>query len=239
MLTPVEFEQLKKDILRDLRTVLEADPDFAVFIEGIVAEKFPRRDEFARLLDEVALLRGEQREGFRGVYERLDRHEAAIVELRVGQEELRVGQAELRRDMNELHVGQDELRAGQDELRRDVNELRAGQDELRRDVNELRAGQVELRRDVNELRAGQDELRRDVNELRAGQEELRVGQAELRVGQAELRQELHREVANLTALINERTEMLRQEFHKAITTLGQRWGYPHRGCFPPNYGYRH
>lgn len=169
MLTPVEFEQLKKDILRDLRTVLEADPDFAVFIEGIVAEKFPRRDEFARLLDEVALLRGEQREGFRGVYERLDRHEAAIVELRVGQEELRVGQAE---------------------------------------------------------------LRRDVNELRAGQEELRVGQAELR-------QELHREVANLTALINERTEMLRQEFHKAITTLGQRWGYPHRGCFPPNYGYRH
>lgn len=161
MLTPVEFEQLKTKVLRDLRTVLEADPDFAVFIEGIVAEKFPRRDEFARLLDEVALARSEQREGFRQVYERLDRHEAAIVELRAGQEE---------------------------------------------------------------LRAGQVELRQDVIELRAGQEELRAGQEALRMGQAELREELHREIANLTTLINERTEMLRKEFHTAITTLGQRWG---------------
>jgi hypothetical protein len=245
MLTPVEFEQLKTKVLRDLRTVLEADPDFAVFIEGIVAEKFPRRDEFARLLDEVALARSEQREGFRQVYERLDRHEAAIVELRAGQEELRAGQVELRQDVielragqvelrqdvielragqEELRAGQEALRAGQVELRQDVIELRAGQEELRAGQEELRAGQVELRQDVIELRAGQAELRQDVIELRAGQEELRAGQEALRMGQAELREELHREIANLTTLINERTEMLRKEFHTAITTLGQRWG---------------
>ena len=47
------LEQIEEFILERLPGVLERDPRFVTFIEGIVAEKFPRRDEFARLLNEV------------------------------------------------------------------------------------------------------------------------------------------------------------------------------------------
>ncbi len=199
MLTTVELEQAREYIFRQLPRVLEQDPDFVTLIEGIVAEKFPRRDEFARLLDELTAARQEQRDGFHQVNYRLDKHDADIAELKDG--------------VAELRVGQDELRVGQDGLRSDVTELRVGQDGLRSDVTELRTGQ-------DELRVGQDELRRDVTELRIGQEELRNGQEELRNGQTGLRQE----VAELRVLIDERTEMLRKEFNNAVATLGQRWG---------------
>ena len=46
-------EELEEYILEKLPKILEENPRFVTFIEGIVAEKFPRRDEFARLLDQV------------------------------------------------------------------------------------------------------------------------------------------------------------------------------------------
>ncbi len=48
------LEQIKDYIFDHLPMVLEKDPRFVVMIEGIVAEKFPRRDEFARMLDKVS-----------------------------------------------------------------------------------------------------------------------------------------------------------------------------------------
>ncbi len=71
-MTPQELEEVKQFVLRELPRVLEQDPQFVVFIEGIVNEKFPRRDEFARLLDELAASRWENREQFHQVNERLD-----------------------------------------------------------------------------------------------------------------------------------------------------------------------
>jgi hypothetical protein len=71
-MTPQELEEVKQFVLRELPRVLEQDPQFVVFIEGIVSEKFPRRDEFARLLDELAASRWENREQFHQVNERLD-----------------------------------------------------------------------------------------------------------------------------------------------------------------------
>ncbi len=47
------LKEIKEYILDNLPSVLDRDPRFVTYIEGIVAEKFPRRDEFARLLDEV------------------------------------------------------------------------------------------------------------------------------------------------------------------------------------------
>ncbi|MDM8525798.1 DUF3782 domain-containing protein [Desulfococcaceae bacterium HSG8] len=54
---PQALEQIKNYIFEQLPVVLDKDPRFVVMIEGIVAEKFPRRDEFARLLDELRDLR--------------------------------------------------------------------------------------------------------------------------------------------------------------------------------------
>jgi len=72
MWSQVELQQIEDEILERLPRVLEHDPRFVTFIEGIVVEKFPRRDEFARLLDEMTKLRQEQREGFAQADQRLE-----------------------------------------------------------------------------------------------------------------------------------------------------------------------
>jgi len=61
LLTPEQLEQAKLYIFQRLPQVLVQSPEFVTFVEGIVAEKFPRRDEFARLLDEVQAHRQETR----------------------------------------------------------------------------------------------------------------------------------------------------------------------------------
>ena len=58
-LTTEQLEQAKRYILKSLPQVLEQAPEFVTFVEGVVAEKFPRRDEFARLLDQVEAHRQE------------------------------------------------------------------------------------------------------------------------------------------------------------------------------------
>lgn len=62
-----QLEEVKDYILRQLPRVLEEDPRFSLFIEGLLSEKFPRRDEFARLLNEMSSLREEQRQRFQQV----------------------------------------------------------------------------------------------------------------------------------------------------------------------------
>jgi len=101
-LTSDDLEQVREYIFRQLPWVLEKDPDFAVLVEGIVASKFPRRDEFARLLDELTASRQEQREGFARLDGRADTLEHRVDGLQAGQEELRAGQGELRADVKEL-----------------------------------------------------------------------------------------------------------------------------------------
>ena len=61
-LTTEQLEQAKRYILKSLPQVLEQAPEFVTFVEGVVAEKFPRRDEFARLLDQVEAHRQETRQ---------------------------------------------------------------------------------------------------------------------------------------------------------------------------------
>ena len=61
-LTTEQLEQAKRYILKSLPQILEQSPEFVVFVEGVVAEKFPRRDEFARLLDQVEAHRRETQE---------------------------------------------------------------------------------------------------------------------------------------------------------------------------------
>lgn len=59
-LTTEQLEQAKRYILNSLPQILEQAPEFVVFVEGVVADKFPRRDEFARLLYQVEVNRQEK-----------------------------------------------------------------------------------------------------------------------------------------------------------------------------------
>jgi hypothetical protein len=74
-MTTEELDEIKQFVLRELPRALEQDPRFVVFVEGIVSEKFPRRDEFARLLDELAASRWENRERFGWLDDRFNEHD--------------------------------------------------------------------------------------------------------------------------------------------------------------------
>ena len=52
-LTTEQLEQAKRYILNSLPQILEQSPEFVVFVEGVVAEKFPH------LLDQVEANRQE------------------------------------------------------------------------------------------------------------------------------------------------------------------------------------
>jgi len=52
-----DLQQVRDYVIRVLPGLLREEPEIAATIEGILAQQFPRRDEFARLLDELALLR--------------------------------------------------------------------------------------------------------------------------------------------------------------------------------------
>ncbi len=85
-MTTEELETVKDLVLREVPHILEQDPGFAVFIEGLLSEKFPRRDEFARLLDELQATRAESRQQLVKVDERFvkvdEQFEAARAENR-------------------------------------------------------------------------------------------------------------------------------------------------------------
>ncbi len=57
MLSVQELDEVKQYVLRELPRVLEQDPHFVKFIEGILIEKFPPREEFSQLLAAPRLLR--------------------------------------------------------------------------------------------------------------------------------------------------------------------------------------
>jgi hypothetical protein len=92
MQSTMTLEEIEELILDRLPGILERDPRFVTFIEGIVAEKFPRRDEFARLLDEVQRHRAETAEQSKQVEQRVERVEQRVerVEQRVERVEQRV-----------------------------------------------------------------------------------------------------------------------------------------------------
>ena len=56
MLAEPDFAQMQEYILKKLPELLRQNPEIATTIEGMIAHQFPRRDEFARLLEEVTHL---------------------------------------------------------------------------------------------------------------------------------------------------------------------------------------
>ena len=59
MLTETDFSQIQDYFLQKLPQWLRQSPEIATAIESLVAQQFPRRDDFARLLEEMKALRQE------------------------------------------------------------------------------------------------------------------------------------------------------------------------------------
>jgi len=142
MLTVQELDEIKHYVLRELPHVLEQDPQFVVFIEGIISEKFPRRDEFARLLDELTATRHEMHQDFQKVDERFEQ-----VDQRFEQVDQRFGQ--VRQEIHDQGVQlRQEIHDQGDKLSQDMRDLR--------DWVELIAGRLQTRvgRSLEDIVAG-------------------------------------------------------------------------------------
>ena len=79
MLAEAELQKVKAYVLRKLPDVLRQDTEFALYLEGMLAEKFPRRDEFALLLSrsenlqkELSEFRNETNQRFEHVDKRFE-----------------------------------------------------------------------------------------------------------------------------------------------------------------------
>lgn len=127
MLTPELLEEIEAYILKRLPQVLARDPQFATLIEGMLAEKFPRRDEFARMLDELQEHRRETQQQFRLVDERFEQVDQRFeqidrrfdqVDLRFAQVDQRFAQVDQRFDKLET-----EMRTGFDQVHRAIDRL--------------------------------------------------------------------------------------------------------------------
>jgi hypothetical protein len=143
-LTSEELERIKDYVIEKLPRVLEDDPRFAVVIEGMLSVKFAKRDEFARLLDELTAVRLRQEEAaneMRSSFGRVDqRFELVIEETRDSRKEVSSNMQELREDTvrNMQELREDTVRNMQ-ELREDtVREMREQGEALCEQMRDLR-----------------------------------------------------------------------------------------------------
>ncbi|MBX3746984.1 MAG: hypothetical protein KF833_16875 [Verrucomicrobiae bacterium] len=103
-LTLEEREEIKRYVIRELPRALVEDRELALVLEGILAEHFPRRDEFARLLDEVQASRRENEARFEALDQRFDAVDHRMDALEQGVKEVRQDLAGVR-DWMHLNVG--------------------------------------------------------------------------------------------------------------------------------------
>ncbi len=82
-----DYEKIRDSIIRDLPKILEHDPDFRILVEGIIADKFPSKKEFTRLLDELTKLRIDSNKRFEQVDRRFDKLEQEVRDTRVDLEQ--------------------------------------------------------------------------------------------------------------------------------------------------------
>ena len=156
--TPEELESIKEYVLKELPRVLEEDPQFALMIEGILSEKFPRRDEFTRLLDNLTALNLKQNEGIlemRSSFGRVDqRLDQVIADTRDFREEVAQDMYELREGPIQEIRGRSEALCEQMRDLRDWVQLIGGRLQTRfgRSVEDVVAGALKLglsRRDID------------------------------------------------------------------------------------------
>ena len=127
MLTPELLEEIEAYILKRLPQVLARDPQFATLIEGMLAEKFPRRDEFARLLDELQEHRRETQQQFRLVDQRFEQ-----VDQRFAQVDRRFEQVDRRFEQVDQRFEQVDQR-----FERLETEMRTGFDQVHKAIDRL------------------------------------------------------------------------------------------------------
>jgi len=142
-----ELQQVREYVIKILPELLREDPEVATIIEGILAQHFPRRDEFARLLDELQRFR-----------EQTDRRLEQI------DQQLKAQWEELARHREELALYREQLTLLREEMERRFAAQHQEILELRRDVARLQHGHEMI---LKRLDGQEAWLRLIIGELRA------------------------------------------------------------------------
>jgi len=156
MLSQADLIQVRNYVIRILPEILRQEPEVSMTIEGILAQQFPRRDEFARLLDEIALLRedtnrrfNESREDMNRRFEQVDQR-FEQVDQRFEQVDQRFEQVDRRfNDMHRTQLG----------IKRDILQLQEGQTRL---LKQMEGQEKWLRLTLGELRNDKGEILEDM-----------------------------------------------------------------------------
>ncbi len=142
MLSQADLIQVRNYVIRILPEILRQEPEVSMTIEGILAQQFPRRDEFARLLDEIALLREDTNQRFNELREDMNQ--------RFEQVDQRFEQVDRRfNDMHRTQLG----------IKRDILQLQEGQTRL---LKQMEGQEKWLRLTLGELRNDKGEILEDM-----------------------------------------------------------------------------
>ena len=109
MLTTLEMNEVKQYVLRELPRVLEQDPQFITFINGMFNGRFPTHDEFAHLLDEVKLLREQTYQRFEQIDQRFEQIDQRFEKVDQQLQEAKRDRLYMKRDIAKLQAGQERL----------------------------------------------------------------------------------------------------------------------------------
>jgi archaellum component FlaC len=197
MLSQEELEQIKNYVFHHLPSALEQDTQFALMIEGMLSEKFPRRDEFTRLLDELCALRvrheegvQEMREGFQrldGMDARFDKIDERLdgMDARFDKIDERLDGMDARFDKVDERFEQIDRRFEQVDQRFEQVDRRFEQVDRRFEQVDRRFEQVDRRFEEvkTEISNVKSELRQDMRQLRDWVE-LTVGRLQTRSGKS-------------------------------------------------------
>ena len=196
MLSPKELEKVKQYVLRELPKILMQDPQFVVIIEDVIKEKFPWRDDFNRLLEELKLLREDTNRQFEQVNQRLEHNEQQIA-LRQEDTNRQFEQVNQRLEQNEQQIVllREEMKQRFEQVERQFEQVnqRLEQNEqqivlLREEMNQRfeqvdrRFEQIDRRFEQIDQRFEQVDRRFDRMEQRLDKIELGFGRLQNRAG---------------------------------------------------------
>ena len=184
MLDEKELAQVREYIIKYLPELLRTEPEIATTIEGMLAHQFPRRDEFARLLDEVREFRQETGQRFDELHEFRQETNQRFDELHEFRQEANQRFEQVDQRFEQVDQRLERLENGQLVLRRDVVKLQSGQDYLIRRMEGMEAW---IRLIAGQIRNEKGEVAEEVVALglRFG-----LGQPDVKAENIRLRQKL-------------------------------------------------
>jgi hypothetical protein len=164
MISEQDLSQVKNYVIQILPQLLSQEPEILTTIEGILAQQFPRREEFAQLLNEVRLLREDMQHRFEQVDKRFEQVDKRFeqIDKRLEQIDKRFEQIDRRIDLLQEEMNkrfeQVDKRFEQVDRRIDLlhEEMNKRFEQVDKRFDEIHKTQLSIKRDIAKLTESQN-----------------------------------------------------------------------------------